>query len=113
MHLDQHIWNWQLLPLHFTSNSNQMPPVHKQAIQTLFIELIFPSAIDKQDLVAAIFYAYDLPSILPLILPSILPLILPSILLEHWSHIETLNLKMICVVQKVDGKSEEGGSQDK
>ena len=40
--------------------------------------------------VAAIFYAYDLP--------SILPLILPLILLEHWSHIETLNLKMICVV---------------
>ena len=48
----------------------------------------------KHGNVAAIFYAYDLPSILP----WILHLILPSILLEHWSHIETLNLKMICVV---------------
>ena len=66
----------------------------------LYDDLHKPEMLElwKHGDVAAIFYAYDSPSILPLILPSILPLILPSILLEHWSHIETLNLKMICVV---------------
>jgi hypothetical protein len=38
----------------------------------------------------AMFYAYDLA--------SILLLILPSILIEHWSYIKTLDLKMICVI---------------
>ena len=58
----------------------------------LYDDLHKPEMLElwKHGDVAAIFYAYDLP--------SILPLILPSILLEHWSHIETLNLKMICVV---------------
>ena len=80
---------------------------HLSVIETLILEndvfcldlyddLHKPELLElrKHGDVAAIFYAYDLP----LILPSILPLILPLILLEHWSHIETLNLKMICVV---------------